>query len=323
MMLSNNSFNPLVSIIIPVYNGSDFLAEAIDSALAQTYPAVEVIVVNDGSDDNGETEKTALSYGEKIRYFRKENGGVSTALNFGISVMRGAYFSWLSHDDLYTPEKIERQMEKINRLGDFETAVLCGVRQIDKNGNFIGGIQTRKNLRTDCVLGWAEVLYNLTKYGCFSGCSFLIPKEAFEKCGLFDANLRFSQDYLMWARVFLNKYSLIYYDEPDVYSRVHGGQLTQRGRDIFKKDSVYIADILIPMYTEISTKKQNFLMNYAEQNTVKGNFNVAVSCIKSGKDCGLFGAADVIKLRLLMLYGKIRPIIRRIYYRIFRKVKTN
>ena len=71
------------------------MREAIDSALAQTYERVEVIVVNDGSTDG--TEQIALSYGERIRYFRKENGGVSSALNLGIKEMKGEYFSWLSH----------------------------------------------------------------------------------------------------------------------------------------------------------------------------------------------------------------------------------
>ena len=60
---------PLVSIIIPVYNGSDFIHEAINSALNQTYKNLEIIVVNDGSNDNGETEKIINSYGKKIKYF--------------------------------------------------------------------------------------------------------------------------------------------------------------------------------------------------------------------------------------------------------------
>ena len=106
-------FNPLVSIIIPVYNGGNYLAEAIDSALAQTYKNLEIIVVNDGSCDNGKTEEIALSYGDKIRYFRKENGGSSSALNYGIKQMNGEWFSWLSHDDLYYPEKIEKQVNYI------------------------------------------------------------------------------------------------------------------------------------------------------------------------------------------------------------------
>ena len=83
----DTAFHPLVSIIIPVYNGANYMREAIDSALAQTYRNIEIIVVNDGSNDNGETERIALSYGDKIKYFHKENGGVSSALNLGIQNM--------------------------------------------------------------------------------------------------------------------------------------------------------------------------------------------------------------------------------------------
>ena len=67
-------YKPLVSIVIPVYNGSNYMAEAIDSALSQTYDNIEVIVVNDGSKDQGKSDEIAKSYGDKIRYFPKENG---------------------------------------------------------------------------------------------------------------------------------------------------------------------------------------------------------------------------------------------------------
>ena len=76
---------PKVSIVIPVYNGEDYIREAINSALAQTYKNCEVIVVNDGSTDG--TETIVKSYGDKVRYFSKENGGVSSALNLGIDHM--------------------------------------------------------------------------------------------------------------------------------------------------------------------------------------------------------------------------------------------
>ena len=82
-------YEPLISIVIPVYNGSNFMADAIDSALSQTYKNIEIIVVNDGSTDGGKTEEIALSYGDKIRYYSKENGGVSSAVNLAIQNMKG------------------------------------------------------------------------------------------------------------------------------------------------------------------------------------------------------------------------------------------
>ena len=104
-----SAFNSLVSIVIPVYNGSNYLKEAIDSALAQTYSNIEVLVINDGSDDNNATHNIALSYGDKIKYYKKENGGVSSALNLGLTMMRGDYFSWLSHDDIYVEKKLRNK----------------------------------------------------------------------------------------------------------------------------------------------------------------------------------------------------------------------
>ena len=89
MKKKEDKFNPLVSIVIPVYNGENYLKEAIDSALAQTYKNIEVIVVNDGSSDK--TDEICKSYGSKIRYFKKENGGVSTALNLGIEKMASIF----------------------------------------------------------------------------------------------------------------------------------------------------------------------------------------------------------------------------------------
>lgn len=70
--MPERNFHPLVSIVIPVYNGSNYMREAIDSALNQSYDNIEVIVVNDGSTDNGATEAIALEYGDRIRYIAKE-----------------------------------------------------------------------------------------------------------------------------------------------------------------------------------------------------------------------------------------------------------
>ncbi len=128
-----------VSIVIPVFNGSKYLGSAIDSALSQTYPNLEVIVVNDGSDDNGRTRDCALAYGERIRYFEKPNGGVASALNLGIEQMRGDYFAWLSHDDEFLSEKIACQVEYIQRMIATEEFVFfSGFKMQDSTGRIIG-----------------------------------------------------------------------------------------------------------------------------------------------------------------------------------------
>ena len=140
-----NTPNPLVSIVIPVYNGANYLSEAIDSALAQTYVNVEVIVVNDGSTDDGKTKDIALSFGNRIRYLEKGNGGVATALNLAVGEMRGELFSWLSHDDAYYPDKIARQVATLAAIEDDKTIPFCNYDIIDHGSQVVGqgGIDAR------------------------------------------------------------------------------------------------------------------------------------------------------------------------------------
>src|SRR3954452_8398409 len=125
---------PRVSIVIPVYNGANYMREAIDSALAQTSDDIEVIVVNDGSRHGGATAEIARSYGDRIRYIEKENGGGSSALNRGIAEMRGRWFSWLNHEDRYLPEKISTELALVG--GNPEVRIAgCNFEIIDEHGN--------------------------------------------------------------------------------------------------------------------------------------------------------------------------------------------
>ncbi len=207
---------PLVSIVIPVYNGSNYVTEAIESALNQTYENVEVLVINDGSTDGGKTEEVVLEYGDRIRYFKKENGGVATALNYGIEKMKGEYFSWLSHDDLYTPDKIKKEMEVIFEKGD--CIVCCDVTVIDQNRNIIqvNHMAERKSKSISCFLAFD------TDTG-LNGCSLLVPKKCFDRCGKFLPELKCTQDYDMWYR-FAQKYNFEFCSDNLVLSRRHDEQ---------------------------------------------------------------------------------------------------
>ena len=194
----NGKFHPLVSIVIPVYNGSNYVREAIDSALAQTYDNIEIIVVNDGSTDN--TEEIVKSYGNKLRYYSKKNGGTSTALNLGIKNMNGSYFSWLSHDDMYYPNKIERQIEELNRLSDKNTIIMSDLDGINENyeKTYITNYLSRINeypLREKSYI--FPILYNQTH-----GCTLLIPKVCFKVVGIFDENALVAQDFEFFYRAF-------------------------------------------------------------------------------------------------------------------------
>jgi len=224
----------LVSIVIPVYNGANYMREAIDSALAQTYENVEIIVVNDGSTDGGETEKIALSYGEKIRYFKKENGGCASALNFGIAQMRGEWFSWLSHDDVYMPAKLESaaKMIKQHHLSE-DVVVSCGTTVIDGNG---------KMVRTDAegqqkVIDADEMFSRFMCNGhALNGCALLIPKRILDAVGCFSTTYSYILDWMYWVNIALHGFSFFEYSEPLVKNRRHSEQVSVRKQHLHRSE---------------------------------------------------------------------------------------
>jgi glycosyltransferase involved in cell wall biosynthesis len=113
--------NPLISCIIPVFNGERYLGEALDSILAQTYQAIDLIVIDDGSTDG--TGELVARYGDRIRYFRQNNEGAPKARNAGLSAARGAFVAFLDSDDLWHPEKLERQMARFKARPELDLCV--------------------------------------------------------------------------------------------------------------------------------------------------------------------------------------------------------
>ncbi len=218
-MRYNNNDGPLVSIIIPVYNGEDYISLAIQSALRQTYKNIEIIVVDDGSIDK--TSKICKSYGNLIRYIRKENGGVSSALNVGIENMNGEYFNWLSHDDIYLPNKVEIEIDflKKNKLLGTNTIVFSDHGVIDEKGNCKAIEKKFSSLLN------TNPIYPLYRSD-INGLTLLIPKNAFDNVGLFDCNLKCVQDYQLWFDMYKYGYNFIHIPYILTFTRVHSKSTT-------------------------------------------------------------------------------------------------
>lgn len=241
--------NPKVSLIIPVYNGANYLKFAIESALKQTYQNLEIIIVNDGSSDNGKTEKIAKLYGDKIRYIYKENGGVSSALNLAIEKMTGEYFSWLSHDDTYEPNKIEAEIEflKAKNLLGKKAIVFSDYYLMDVRGSILS--RAIKN-HTELV---EKPEYSLLK-GNINGLSLLIPKTAFDEYGGFDTSLKATQDYELWRKM-ARTYQLIHIPEILVSTRFHAKQVTNTSPKVKTEGN----ELYIGLINDVSKKRREEL----------------------------------------------------------------
>ncbi len=277
---------PLVSIIIPVYNGSNYLAEAINSVLNQTYKNIEIIVVNDGSNDQDKTRKIALSYANKIIYYEKPNGGVSSALNFGIKKMSGKYFSWLSHDDIYLSSKITDQLDFI--LNNKVNFVFSKFKLIDKNSKTFTSsksFQLNRNL-------FIELLVEQRIHGCAT----LISKSLIDEVGYFDENLRYTQDYDLWFKI-LKKEHIFYHNEFVLLSRVHidqGASIKNHNLDIRNETENLLLNIALHI-----NDKQNlsiYHLGYVVYSlSKKGFYNVSDIFISNTKNILIKSILIIIK----------------------------
>lgn len=302
---------PLVSIVIPVYNGSNFLAQAIDSALAQTYPNTEVLVINDGSRDDGATERIALSYGARIRYYPKENGGVSSALNLGIQKMRGEYFSWLSHDDLYTPDKIEKQVALLEKAPP-GAVLMCGTEYVDADARPLHRYQ--KPFREGAYT--SSEMFSSIFSGCYiSGCALLVPKTAFEQAGLFDTELKYMQDMQMWYRILLLGRPFYYAKDTGVLSRVHEKQTTVTSKHLGRQDALQVGEFLIDQLEKRDDAgallKQYMFLCLRNRSPMAKKARAILGRKKQ------LSVRERIRCKWMQLYGGLRPVLVKLYYKLF------
>jgi glycosyltransferase involved in cell wall biosynthesis len=227
---------PKVSVLIPCYNGERYLGEAIDSCLAQTYPNVEVVVVNDGSQDN--SAEIARSYGDLVVYIEQANRGLSGARNTAIQAATGEFVILCDSDDVLLPNCIELRVRPM--IEDPSIALVAGYyREIDADGNLSPRIPEVRRLKPEDHF-WQELRRN---YGPPVG--WTIRKAALHKSGLFDPLLPHCEDVDLCLRL-LKKNRMAYVSEVTAHYRQHGGGQSKRHLEyyaglvqVLKKNSCY------------------------------------------------------------------------------------
>ena len=187
MALSKDNHSPLVSVIIPVFNGKETVCRAVDGVLAQSYREREVIVVDDGSIDS--TVEMLRTYGSKIRLVEQKKGGVASARNRGIKFARGEYIAFLDHDDLWIQEKLAIQVETLRRHPTVGLT-FSNLEVVKKQGEKLGFTYVPSHLRS------APSLEDLLIKGPRVPVSTVLARrEMILKVGGFDAELFTSRGY--------------------------------------------------------------------------------------------------------------------------------
>ncbi len=208
---------PLVSVIIPTYNRREYVQEAIDSVLAQTYRDFEIIVIDDGSTD-GTGEALTARYGDQIRYIWQKNAGESAARNLGIDIARGQYVAFLDSDDLWLPNKLVKQIVVL-RQNSQVGLVYSYVYQIDREGRRLPGAPLGES-----TADVQPVFENLVQSCIFAPGTVVARKDCLQQVEGFDLTIQYGEDWDLWLRLSLvTEFSAV--REPLAEIRVHqGGQ---------------------------------------------------------------------------------------------------
>lgn len=192
--------SPLVSAIIPTYNRAYLVKDAVDSILAQTYENIEVIVVDDGSTDN--TLEVLSAYCNRIRVIRQENAGPAAARNRGIAASSGELIAFLDSDDLWLPEKLERQVKLLQSAGPTVSCCLCNIRMCwpDKESNSFDIAALSPEIPEGIWLNVEEII--ATRFLLFNQ-GAMIRRTVLEKIGGFDESLWLLEDHALALRLSL------------------------------------------------------------------------------------------------------------------------
>ncbi len=196
--------SPAVSVIIPVRNGKEFIDEALDSVLTQSFSDLEIVIIDDGSTD---FDYTLLSERDaRIRVFRREGNGVSAARNFGMRQARGCYFAFLDADDVWYPGKLEAQIRYFDRHPEVG-CVFGGFVKWNRDP-ISGEFPPAGDFYQDCAAveacdpqrsGW---IYTRLLMGLLVGMNTaVIRREVYQCLGGFDESMRIGEDYLFWLKI--------------------------------------------------------------------------------------------------------------------------
>jgi len=227
---------PLVSVVIPFYN-DPYIREAVDSALAQTYRPLEIVLVDDGSSRFGELLDPYRSDG-RIRISRQENRGTAAALNAGFRLAAGKYKAWLSSDDRFRPDKVEKQARFMEESG--YAISHTAFRRMDADGT------VEKQPVSLGEISLTRFYRSMLLSNTVNGCTVMMSDPLFSRMGGFNERLPYVHDYELWLRILLSGFPIGYLNEPLTDYRVHDAMGSVRHRPEIGKELESVRQAYIP-----------------------------------------------------------------------------
>jgi glycosyltransferase involved in cell wall biosynthesis len=273
--------NPLVSVIIPVYNSAQHLAETVQSVLDQTWKNIEIIMVDDGSTDNSYTLAQSL-VNDQIKLFKQENRGASAARNLGLAHAQGDYIQYLDADDLLSTDKIESQVKAL--LGKPDQLALCPTVYFFNGENPYQKEPVARELAylydTTDTFEFLLNLYGINGNGSMVTIhSWLTPKAIIAKAGPWNESISVDDDGEYFCRVVLSASGIVFTDRVYNYYRKYKNGTNLAGRrSLAAMESTFNALALKEQHLMAKKVERKVQLTFAQ-----AYFKLAIDCYPTYK----------------------------------------
>jgi glycosyltransferase involved in cell wall biosynthesis len=303
--------HPLVSVVIPAYNSSAYIAAALESVFQQTFSSHEVVVVNDGSPDTPALEAALQPYLSRLRYFRQENRGPSAARNVGIREARGRYVAMLDSDDSWLPHHLERQVDYFTR--DAKLGLVYSNNMQISDDEVVGAA-----FETVPQTGPVTLESLLAEHCTVNTSSVVVSRDALLKVGLFDESLNRCEDFDLWLRLAAQGVRMTYDPDVQVVHRVRHGLSSDSGgmkrarAEVYRKATLTLS--LSAAQQEIAAAKLKELeveieVEVAKEHLRAGRFGEAQLSVRRANSL-----APAARLRIAELGIRFSPLLLRWSY---------